>query len=206
MNPQLLNADAVMTAVRQGQAPATWQVYRGRVAFHVRQLLGGLLILLLGFVGVMYLLLNPDTVIVPGSGQGSALDTGPFAVARIGDFVVLAVVLVVGLWLCVSSSSQLTTVRDQALVLLPEGFVIGAKKPTAYAYAAMQAIAARNNRGTITFSVTPVGGDRRQTFRLDSRFGDAKHIATQILAARTAWQRANSAAQSPQPPMAGPTQ
>jgi hypothetical protein len=206
VNPQLLNADAVMTAVRQGQAPATWQVYRGRVAFHVRQLLGGLLILLLGFVGVMYLLLNPDTVIVPGSGQSGTLDTGPFAIARIGDFVVLAVVQVVGLGLCVSSSSQLTTVRDQALVLLPEGFVIGAKKPTAYAFAAMQAIAARNNRGTITFSVTPSGGDRRQTFRLNSRFGDAKHIATQILAARTAWQRANSAAQSPQPPMAGPAQ
>lgn len=209
VNPQLLNANTVMTMVRQGQAPATWQVYRGRAAFHVRQMLGGLLILLLGFVGVMYLLLNPNTVIVPGSGQDSPIDPGPFAVARVGDFVVLAVVLAVGLWLCASSSSQLTTVRDQALVLMPEGFVVGARKSTAYAYAAMQSIAARNNRGTITFSITPVDSGQRQLFRLDSRFGDARQIATQILAARTAWQRANSEAQPPpmpQPPMAGQQQ
>lgn len=208
MNPQVLNADAVMMAVRQNQIPGSWQVFRGRVAFHMQQLLGGVLILVLGFVGIMYLLLNPRIAIVPGYGSNdSPIDPGPFTIARTVDFVVLAILLLVGLWLCFSSSSQLTVARDQALVLMPDGFVISTKNPVAYAYAAMQGMSARNNRGTITFNITPVGGAQRQSFRLDGRFGNAKQIATQILAGRAEWQRAHPTAQPqqpPQPPLPGP--
>lgn len=191
-----------MQAVRQGYTPGNWRVFHGRVAYHVRQIIGGVVILALGFIGVMYLLLNPHIAVVPGAGSGSTpLDEGPFTVARTVDFVVLAVFLLLGLGVSALSASRLTTARDQALVLMPEGFVLSVKNPVAYAYANMQAIAARNNNGTITFSITPIGGGRNQVFRLDGRFGKPKPIATAILAARAEWQRANGSPQ--QPPLPG---
>ena len=210
MNPQLFSADAVITAVQQGHAPTQWQVFRARVGYHVQQILGGVFFLLLGFVGVLYLLVNPHVAIVPGYGSSDTpLDSGPFAAARTFDFVVLAIVLLVSLGLSAFAASQLATVRNQMLVLMPEGFVINARKPMAYAFSGMQAMTARNNRGTITFNVTPVGGGRGQTFRLDSRFGNAKQIATQMLAVRGEWQRIHAApasqaapsSQFPQAPM-----
>lgn len=203
MNPQSLNADAVLTAVQQGHAPAHWQVLRARVGYHVRQILGGVFLLLLGFVGVLILLANPDSAYLPGSGGNNVLDPGPFAAARTFDFVVLAIVLLVSLGLSAFAASQLATVRDQMLVLMPEGFVIYARKPMAYDFAGIQAMTARNNRGTITFNVTPVGGGRSQTFRLDGRFGNAKEIATRILSARGDWQRMHPA---PTPQAAPPPQ
>lgn len=201
MNPQSLNADAVMQAVRQGYVPDSWRVYHGRVGWQVRQMLGGLFILLLGFSAAIYLLLNPNVAFVPGTaGDNIPIDAGPFTVARTVDFAVLALFLLVGFVISVASASRLPTIRGQTLVLMPAGFVLNLKKPTAYAYGAMQALNARNHRGTISFNITPVGNARRQLLRLDGRFGNAKQIATQILMARNEWQRAHAAVPSPQSP------
>ncbi|HET8908263.1 MAG TPA: hypothetical protein VFN11_15005 [Ktedonobacterales bacterium] len=201
MNPQSLNADAVMQAVRQGYVPDSWRVYHGRVGWQVRQMLGGLLILLLGFSAAVYLLLNPDVAFVPGAaGDSISIEAGQFTVARTVDFAVLALFLLVGFVISVASASRLPTIRGQTLVLMPAGFVLNLKKPTAYAYGAMQALNARNHRGTISFNITPVGNARRQVLRLDGRFGNAKQIATQILMARNEWQRAHAAVPSPQSP------
>jgi hypothetical protein len=201
MNPQLLNADAVMQAVRQGYVPDTWRVYHGRVGFLVRKMLGALLILALSFVGVMYLLLNPHTAIVPGTqGDHTTLEAFRFSMWRGIDFVVVVFMLLIGFTLTVASASQLPTIREQTLVLMADGFVLNLKKPTAYAYGAMQAMNARNNRGVILINITPVGNARRQLVGLDGRYGNAKQIAAQILMARNEWQRAHAAAQPSQTP------
>lgn len=201
MNPQTLNVDAVMQAVRQGYVPDTWRVYHGRVGWQVQQLLVGLVILLLGFAGTIYLLLNTSIAIVPGTpGETTTVDATNLSAGRAVDFVVLAIFLALGLGLSVVASSRLTTIRDQVLVLMPDGFIINTKKPIAYSYAGMQAMSARNNRGTITFNITAAGNSRRQPLRLDGRFGNAKQLATQILVARNEWQRTHGVAPSQQPP------
>lgn len=206
MNPQSLNADAVMQAVRQGYVPDSWRVYHGRVGWLVRQLLGGLFILLLGFSAAVYLMLNPHIAVVPGTpGDHTTIETGQIALWRGIDFVVLGFILLIGFVLSVGSASQLPNIREQALVLMPDGFVLTLKKPTAYAYGAMQALSARNRRGVIQFNITPGGNARRRLVALDGRFGNAKQIATQILMARNEWQRAHAAGSSPQSPQSPTT-
>jgi hypothetical protein len=206
MNPQSLNADAVMQAVRQGYVPDSWRVYRGRVGWLVRQMLGGVLMLLLSFIGVMYLLLNPYTAVVPGTpGDHTTIETGQIAMWRGIDFVVLGFILLIGFVLSVGSASQLPNIREQVLVLMPDGFVLTLKKPTAYAYGAMQALSAQNRRGVIQFNITPGGNARRRLVALDGRFGNAKQIATQILMARNEWQRVHATVPSPQSPQSPPS-
>jgi hypothetical protein len=117
-------------------------------------------------------------------------------IARTVDFGVIVLFLVVGLWIGGTSAAHLTSLQNEVLVLMPQGFVIDTKTPVAYSYAAMRSLSARNSRGVVTFTITDAAA-RRQRLRLDGRFGNAGQLAGQILTMRNTFLRAQAGAQPP---------
>jgi hypothetical protein len=194
-----MNAESIATMARQGQNSPNWQVYRARSGYFVQQVVVGLFVLALGVGGTLYLVANPLIAIVPGSGGNSqTLDPGPFMIARTVDFGIIALILLAGLWVVVVSVAHLTRLRDEVLVLMPQGLVIDTKTPVAYSFAAMRSLSARNYRGVVTFTITD-STERRLRVRLDGRFGNARQLAGQILAMRNAYLRTQAGAQPPSP-------
>jgi hypothetical protein len=195
-----MNAETIAIMARQGQNPPAWQVYRARPAFFRNQILLGVLILALGAVGAIYLLANPLIAFVPGFGSGSqSLDPGPFMIARTVDFVVIALLLLIGVVSGVNAVRNLTQAHDQVLVLMPEGFVLCTKSATAYPYATMRGLNAASYRGTITLTIADAATQQRQRVRLDGRFGNARQLAGRIMAQRTDYLAARARAQPPSP-------
>jgi hypothetical protein len=124
-----LDAHTVVAAARQDAPPANWQVWRARRGFFVRQAILGATFVVLGAAGVVYLLANPTTAFVLGtygSDQGGTLDPGTFQLVRVGDFVVVVALGVLGAYTLIRRAYEATAAAKQVLVLLPEGLVVGA--------------------------------------------------------------------------------
>lgn len=173
---QPLNADAVMWTVRQGQIPDTWQVYRARLSYLIQWPVFAIFLLLIGLLVVIRTDANASTL------------------THIVAIVVVVAFTLSGLWLTWFGIMQLVNVRDQALVLMPDGFVINTRKPVAYAFAAIEAINVRRIRYGYAVVLTLVGNQQRQQLPLDGRFGNILHRVAQINAAQVAWRHAHGAA------------
>jgi len=191
-----MNAESIATMARQGQNPPNWQVYRARSGYFVQQIVLGLVLFALGVAGTVFLLANPFTAFGPGYGGSETVDPSTFMIFRTVDFAIIVLFLLVGQWVGGTSMVHLSRLRDEVVVLMPQGFVIGTKTPVAYHYAAIRSLSARNYRGVVTFTITDPTA-RRQRLRLDGRFGNAGQLAGQILTMRNTYLRAQTGSQPP---------
>lgn len=193
-----INAGAVVAMARQGQVLPGWQVYRGQPSFHARQIVLAILIALIGCAGAAYLLTNPQIAIVPGySSDTTTLDTGPFAAARAFDFVIIGLLLAGGIWYAIAHAVQISSAASRVLIVMPEGFVVSIKRPIAYSFAGMRSVSASSFQGAVTLSITDAARRGKQRVRLDGRFGNARQLAGQIIAARESYMRSRTAMRSP---------
>jgi hypothetical protein len=180
----MLNAEAVVQQVRQGNVPPQWRVWRAKSSYFVQIAAVGAILLLIGVGATVFYLARPDHVLVL-QGAGSTLSDSALALWRTIDFVVFALVILIGLLMGIKGLLDMPKAQHQFLVLTPEGFVKVADKTLLYPFANIQQMKAVNNRGTITFTMQLRNGNTARML-LDGRFGNTKEIAQQIMTARTA--------------------
>ncbi len=188
-----IDGDAVMQQVQQGTAPSYWRVFPAKLSHFIWSVLGYAVgaLLLLGFIG--FLNITPGFAISFGSSSDA-----PSAIQfwRTVDFVVAGVLAFCCVALFVVSIRSISSVKQQALVLLPEGFVMqkgaGKKTMTVIHFGAITGVGTSVFSGTWSLVMPRTNGKGTIKVELDGRFGAPKNIATILQAAHM--QYANSRA------------
>ncbi len=190
----MIDGDAVMQTVVQGSAPAHWRVYPAKRSYFLGTIVWGAIgvVLFLGFLG--FLVLNPDFVF----GLKGTLDEPSLQVFwRVFDLVATGVLALAFAVLLRTGLRELGSVKQQALVVLPEGFVeqtgTDQKTRTVIEFGAITSIAPRVYRGRWMLVMPRANGTGVVTLRLDPRFGSPKTIAMMLQEARNQYGIATSA-------------
>src|SRR5262249_15698522 len=167
--------DAVIRTVVQGSPPPNWRVYPAKRSYFIGSIVwGGVGVgLLLGFLG--YLVINPDFVF---GLEGAVEDPSLFPFWRAFDFVPTGVTALAFAMLLVTGIRDLGTAKQQARVVLPEGFVMqrgpDQKTMTVIEFGAITSIAPRVSRGRWSLVMPRADGSGALTLRLDPRRGSPK--------------------------------
>jgi hypothetical protein len=166
-------------------------VYHASAGFFLKKTLAGIFFTLIG-IGFFAALLGDSTLaVLPWCTNGStSVTSNQFDLIRAVDFGLALVVLLGGLWQS-RNLFTLSRLREQMLVLTPDGFVVNITEPTAYAFATMQTISARWNKDKVTFTLQEGQPARTRGIEVDNRFGNTKQIANDVLAMRNAWKQAH---------------
>jgi len=182
----MIDGEAVLQQALQGSAPPNWRVYPAKVSHFLGSIAGYAIgtLLLLGLIA--YLAANPDVAI---SLQGSSDAPNVSQFWRVIDFVVGGVMVLACVVLLVLSIRGLGTVKHQALVVLPEGFVMqkgaGKKGMTAIEFGAITGIATSVSNGNWSLVIPRANGKGAIKLELDGRFGPPKKIAAMLEEARS---------------------
>lgn len=188
----MIDGEAVLQQALQGAAPPNWRVFPAKQSHFMGNIVGYIIgvVLLLGFI--VYLAANPDVAITL---QGSSDAPNVIQFWRTVDFVVAGVAAVGCIVLLVSSVRSLGTLNRQALVLLPEGFVMrkGVEKKTmsVIEFGAISGIATSVSNGTWSLVMPRANGKGTIKLELDGRFGAPKQIAKMLEEARSQFAIAN---------------
>ena|SRR5215813_3860382 len=169
----MIDGKAVVLQVREGKAPADWQVWRAKRSYFLGWIAMGGIWLTLSSVLLLVLLAHPDQAVVPLGVQ--SLDASGLRDWRTLDFIFVAVCILVLVAAVGKQVIELLRVESQMVVLLPDGFVIARSEPISVAFAdIVPLIPATNARGTITLTVLR-GSPPSPPVRLhvDERFGGA---------------------------------
>jgi hypothetical protein len=166
-----LDASAVMQVVSEGYAPGDWQVYRAHASYLIQRPILGL-----GLLAVVVLVwLRADPV-------------QPYS-TRVVMVLVSLLFGLLGLWDIWSGAGQFTNLREQALVLMPDGFVINGPKLVWCHYGAIQSLKATSGRYGSFVWLSLLDATRPQRLPLDVRFGRVPQRARQLSEGILAWQR-----------------
>lgn len=189
----MIDGEAVIQQSLQGSAPPNWRVLPAKVSHFLGSIAGYAIgaVLLLAFIG--FLAVNPDARVTL---QGSSSDA-PNVIQfwRTIDFVVAGVMALACVALLVLGVRGLGTVKQQALVVLPEGFVMqkGTDKKTlsVIEFGAITGIATSVSNGNWTLVIPRANGKGVIKLALDGRFGAPKQIAKMLEEARSQFAIAN---------------
>lgn len=182
----MIDGEAVLQQALQGSAPPNWQVFPAKLSHFLGSIAGYAIgaLLLLGLIG--YLAINPDAAI---GLQGSSNAPNVIQFWRTIDFPVAGLLVLACVVLIVLSIRGLGTVKQQALVLLPEGFVMrkGADKKTmtVIEFGAITGIATSVSNGNWSLVMPRANGKGAAKLELDGRFGAPKKIAKTLEEARS---------------------
>lgn len=181
----MIDGEAVMRQVLQGSAPPNWRVFPAKLSHFLGSIAGYAIavLLFLGFIG--FLVIAPDFVI----GLKGAVDVPTLhSFWRTVDFVVAGALALGCAALLVSSMRGLGSVKQQALVLLPEGFVMqkGADKKTMTVvhFGAITGVGTSVVQGNWSLVMPRANGNGNIKVEIDARFGAPKNIATILQVAR----------------------
>src|SRR5712691_9931535 len=192
----MINTNFVLMQARNNLVPPTWQVYRGRPSFFLRQVaLGGLLLVLATALAV-YLVTHPFTAVTVGY-VGGDLDPQTFSFTRMADIVALGIFAIISLGAAVWYSLELSRVHHHVLVLLPEGFAMGTSKAASYTYGAIREMKIVNYRGTSSLKIYAGNAQKSIYVRFDGRFGNPRQVTRTIYAMWKNYAFARSAMQPP---------
>ena len=189
----MIDGQAILQQALSGMAPATWQVLPARRSHFVGQIAGGIVGALALLAAIGYLVLNPDFAV---GLQGSTNSPGVFSFWRILDFVVLGALILAALAYAVVSARDMGTMNQQALVLMPEGFVMqkGASPKTlsTIAYEAIGTSRMSISSGNIYLLMSRANSQGTLKLQIDSRFGPAKQLTQRIVEAQLTYARAHA--------------
>lgn len=193
----MISKEQVLMYAQQGQSLPGWQVLHPKTSYLVRlaAIFAIMAIVVIG-LGVAFLSQN-SFVFVPGYSVGS-LDPAAFQIWRYIDEAFLAILILILIGGASRYALELGTAPNQMLVLTPEGFLLKKRRAEQFvAYAGVTSITARASRyGDVTLNVKAVGGNAIYKVQLDGRYGNARALASQIIAAQrqyAAGQRAPAA-------------
>ena len=187
----MIDSNTVIGQVRAGTAPPTWQVLHARQAFFVQGAIAGIVIAIAAVAAAAYLLLSGTVV---GYGLNSQTSDNVLNFWFIVDMVVLVLFLVGGIVFSVTRLRSLGSADDQALILMPEGFVMrlgpAANATRVVNYQGIATLTPTVRNGNV-FLVMQAANGRRVQIELDSRFGKPKPLAQQIQGMHAAYVTAN---------------
>lgn len=181
----MIDGEAIIQQALQGSAPPNWRVFPAKVSHFLGSIAGYAIgaLLLLGFIG--FLIIAPDFAI---SLQGSSDAPNVIQFWRTIDFVAAGVMALACVALLVLSIRGLGTVKHQALVVLPEGFVMqkGADKKTmtVIEFGAITGIGTSVRNGNWSLVIPRANGKGAIKLELDGRFGAPKKVAAMLEEAR----------------------
>ena len=187
----MIDGEAVMQQVLQGSAPPNWRVFPAKLSHFLGSIIGYAIatLLFLGFIG--FLVIAPDFAI---GLQGSSDAPNIVQFWHTIDFVVAGALALGCAALLVSSIRGLGSVKQQALVLLPEGFVMqkgtGKKSMTVVNFGAITGVGTSVLQGNWSLVMPRANGDGSIKVELDARFGAPKNIATILQVARMQYAKA----------------
>jgi len=176
-----INGEAVMQQVRQGTVPPYWHVFPAKVSHFLKNIAVCAVFTLLLFGFLLYLMVHPEFAI----GLRGAVEMPELhAFWRMLDFIVVGIAMLILLIFLFSEVWKLGTAHKQALVLLPEGFVMqkGAtrRSVTAIHYGAIFEITTSVSNNT-WFLVMPLAdGYGTIKLELDGRFGPSSEISSTL--------------------------
>lgn len=184
----MLAGETVVAQVDHGAAPPNWQITRGRPAFHLQQIILGVVVVAIGVVGAVFLLANPDQAFSYGAGGEASMSV--INGWRTVDFVVLAIFALAGAYLIVQHTGSYASAKSDLLVMVPEGFVIRTgRRIQTYDFATLTSLRATLSRGTLIVNATQASGAKLRS-SIDGRFGKVKPIGQAILAAYSQYRAA----------------
>lgn len=173
-----INGEAVMQQVLQGAAPSYWYVFPAKPSQFLKNIAvySVCTLLLLGFL--LYLKVHPAFVI----GLGDAAKMPELHdLWRTIDFGAAAIVIPMLLVFLLSEVRNLSTARKQALVLLPEGFIMqkgsSRKTMTVIHYGTITELTTSVSNYTWYLVMPRADGNGIIKLGLDGRFGPSSEIA-----------------------------
>ena len=177
----MLSKEEILLYVHQGQALPGWQVLRPKVGYLLRQAIIYTILALAGLIGGILFITQADFVVVAYAGLGLSRSAWHTI-----DVAVIALFFIVFTGLALMRIVDLNTIQDQALVLMPEGFFL--KKRSAeqlVLYSGVSSISPQSDRsGDIKLNIHAAGTNMLASVELDNRYGNARKLAAQIVAAQ----------------------
>src|SRR5258708_3008803 len=116
----MLSKEEILMYVQQGQAQPDWQVLRPNTSYLVKQVLSYAVIALF-FLGAGAYVIRQDSF---AFGAVGLVNIGSLQTWHTIDEVVVAIGALAFLWLTGKYILDLNTIKNQMLVLLPEGFFL----------------------------------------------------------------------------------
>src|SRR5258708_35383324 len=114
----MLDSTTILSQVRSGTAPSTWQVYRPSRSFFLQGAIGGMILLIAAVAAAAYLLLSGTVV---GYGVNDFSPDGVLTCWFIADLVVLLAFAIGGIVLMVGRLPSLGRLDDPRPALVPDG-------------------------------------------------------------------------------------
>jgi hypothetical protein len=179
----MLDSTTILSQVRAGTAPSTWQVYRPNRSFFVQGAIGGVVLLIAAVAGAAYLLLSGTVV---GYGVNDLSSEGVLTFWFIADLVVLLAFAIGGIVLMFGRLRSLGSIDDQVLVLMPEGYLTrtgpSEKQTTLVDFRLIAPVQLTISNGSVYLLSRQQNTGKTLKLEMDSRFGKPKVVAQQILA------------------------
>jgi hypothetical protein len=179
----MLDANTIVTQVRAGTGPASWQVLRPQPSYFMQGAIGGVVLLVAAVAAAAYLLLSGTVV---GYGLGNQTPEGVLTFWLIADLVVLVILAVGGIALLIGRLRAMGTMDEQLLVLTPEGYLMrtgaGDKQTALVDFQRIAPVQMAISNGTVYLLCQQRNTGRTIKQEVDSRFGKPKIVAQQILA------------------------
>ncbi len=177
----MLSKEDLVMRIQQGTPEPNWTVVRPKSSYFLGQIVTWFILFLLTVGLAIYYLNTPDHALVL---TGASLDTeSALQTWRTIDFVVFGLVAVGFLAMLVVPVLDWLARGRQMLVLTPQACLIRLRKKEYFvAYANVTSIVPNIQRGgNMKLNIRANNG--QTTLKLDNRFGKAKVLASQIVAA-----------------------
>ncbi len=196
----MLSKEEILAYAQQGTPMPGWIVLRPHMAYLARQaIIYGILAIIVVGLGIAFLSQN-QFVVTPGYGTGT-VDPGSFQLWRTIDLIVLALFFCVMAGVALVNVSDLSTVDQQLIVLMPEGFLVKKRRSEQLvAYTGVNSISPRVDRyGRVTMNIRAAQTNALYKVQFDNRYGKSRGLASQIVNAhRQALAARQARAASPQ--------
>lgn len=190
----MMDSLAIMTQVRAGVAPPTWKVLPAKGSHFITAGLFSILFGLALIAGLVYLLISNTLIyfIVPPDNEGISIFW--FLFDNIVGGAVAIGLIVMGIMKLV----EMGTAQQQALVLMPEGFVIQTQKAVVVHYGLVAGMTIAISQGNVVLNMRRTDNGQTMKVALDNRFGAPKPIGKAIVQAQGLYAQAAAMAQQRQ--------
>lgn len=179
----MLDSNTIVTQVRAGTAPGTWQVLRPNRSYYVSGALGGFVLAIGAIAAAVYLFVSGTIV---GYGVSESSSDGYLTVWFFIDMLVLLGFLIGGIALTIGRIRAMGTMDEQMLVLMPDGYLLrkgpGEKDTALVSFERMAPVQVSISNGEVFLLAQQVSTNKTLKLAMDSRFGKPKLVAQQILA------------------------
>lgn len=190
----MLDSSAIMNQVRAGVAPPTWKVMPAKGSHFITT---GLLYILFGLAmigGLVYLFFSNTLIyfLVPPVNDGLKIFWFLF------DNIVGALLAIGGFIGGIKKLAEMGSAQQQAMVLMPEGFLMQTQKAIMVHYGQVAGMTMALKNGEVILNMRRADNGKTMKVTLDGRFGATKPIGQAIVQAQGQYAQVAALAQQHQ--------